>query len=175
MSTLVFRRDPHRYVTELAEQYGPVFKLRILLFHVRIWRQVHAGLTCKCLFCSQCGLPGLKTSVSTLCCVASCLLAPAETIAVHTATKPISHLCELQVVCITDPILASEVLWSRLVDKPRFLYSFLDPVRPSHMLRCQDEMNMAFSHACQSPDIYSSLWYKTSVPRGRNQQAASVS
>lgn len=35
MVDLVCRRDPHRYATELAEQYGPIFKFRLLIFHVR--------------------------------------------------------------------------------------------------------------------------------------------
>ena len=35
----------------------------------------------------------------------------------------------LQVVCITDPVLATHVLRSKHVDKLRFQYSFLDPVR----------------------------------------------
>ena len=34
-----------------------------------------------------------------------------------------------QVVCITDPVLATQVLRSKVVDKLRFQYSFLDPVR----------------------------------------------
>ena len=33
-----------------------------------------------------------------------------------------------QVVCITDPALAMDILKSPHVDKVRFLYSFLDPV-----------------------------------------------
>lgn len=35
----------------------------------------------------------------------------------------------MQVVCITDPVLATQVLRSKVVDKLRFQYSFLDPVR----------------------------------------------
>ena len=31
---LVERRDVHRYATELAERYGPIFKFRLLGFHV---------------------------------------------------------------------------------------------------------------------------------------------
>ena len=34
MMDLVCRRDPHRYATELAERYGPIFKFRLLIFHV---------------------------------------------------------------------------------------------------------------------------------------------
>ena len=34
MVDLVCRRDPHRYATELAERYGPIFKFRLLIFHV---------------------------------------------------------------------------------------------------------------------------------------------
>ena len=36
----------------------------------------------------------------------------------------------MQVVCITDPVLATHVLRSKHVDKLRFQYSFLDPVSP---------------------------------------------
>ena len=36
MVDLVCRKDPHRYATQLAEQYGPIFKFRLLIFHVRI-------------------------------------------------------------------------------------------------------------------------------------------
>ncbi len=32
---LVERKDVHRYATELAEQFGPLFKFRIMCFHVR--------------------------------------------------------------------------------------------------------------------------------------------
>lgn len=39
-----------------------------------------------------------------------------------------------QVVCITDPALAMDILKSPHVDKVRFLYSFLDPVRASSVL-----------------------------------------
>ena len=34
----------------------------------------------------------------------------------------------MQAVCITDPVLATQVLQSKVVDKLRFPYSFLDPV-----------------------------------------------
>ena len=37
----------------------------------------------------------------------------------------------LQLVCITDPAVAMDMLKSPYVDKVRFLYSFLDPVRLS--------------------------------------------
>ena len=36
MVDLVCRRDPHRYATELAERYGPIFKFRLLIFHVSL-------------------------------------------------------------------------------------------------------------------------------------------
>jgi hypothetical protein len=38
------------------------------------------------------------------------------------------HVVCAQAVCITDPVLATEVLRSKVVDKIRFQYSFLDPV-----------------------------------------------
>lgn len=35
----------------------------------------------------------------------------------------------VQCVIITDPVLATQLLRSKVVDKMRFAYSFLDPVR----------------------------------------------
>ena len=32
---LIVRKDPHRYSTVLAERFGPIFKFRVLCFHVR--------------------------------------------------------------------------------------------------------------------------------------------
>ena len=43
MVDLVCRRDPHRYVTELAETYGPIFKFRLLIFHVSLTNWAEAG------------------------------------------------------------------------------------------------------------------------------------
>jgi len=33
---LIVRKDPHRYSTVLAERFGPIFKFRVLCFHVRL-------------------------------------------------------------------------------------------------------------------------------------------
>lgn len=56
----------------------------------------------------------------------------------------------VQVVCITDPVLATQVLRSKVVDKLRFQYSFLDPVRgfqaPSIVLHCLQ----CRAHACSN-------------------------
>ena len=41
----------------------------------------------------------------------------------------------VQVVCITDPVLATHVLRSKHVDKLRFQYSFLDPVSPVPVIK----------------------------------------
>jgi hypothetical protein len=38
---LVQRKDVHRFATELAEQHGPIFKFRILCYHVRSGRPLH--------------------------------------------------------------------------------------------------------------------------------------
>ena len=38
---LLTRRDVHRYATELAERYGPIFKFRIICFHVRAYPMLH--------------------------------------------------------------------------------------------------------------------------------------
>ena len=53
----------------------------------------------------------------------------------------------MQVVCITDPVLATHVLRSKHVDKLRFQYSFLDPV--SHP--------DSFLHTSHAQAIYGSL------------------
>jgi len=45
----------------------------------------------------------------------------------HLYSSPLEFVC-MQVVCITDPVLATQVLRSKFVDKLRFEYSFLDPV-----------------------------------------------
>ena len=39
----------------------------------------------------------------------------------------------MQLVCITDPAVAMDMLKSPYVDKVRFLYSFLDPVSLSRL------------------------------------------
>lgn len=39
----------------------------------------------------------------------------------------------LQVVVITDPVLGTHVLRSKMLDKVRFQYHFLDPVCPPYM------------------------------------------
>ena len=33
---LIVRKDPHRYSTVLAERFGPIYKFRVLCFHVRL-------------------------------------------------------------------------------------------------------------------------------------------
>lgn len=38
---LIVRKDPHRYSTVLAERFGPIFKFRVLCFHVRAPRPCH--------------------------------------------------------------------------------------------------------------------------------------
>ena len=47
------------------------------------------------------------------------------------SVQPCSRdVVRMQAVCITDPVLATQVLQSKVVDKLRFPYSFLDPVSP---------------------------------------------
>ncbi len=48
MVDLVCRRDPHRYATELAEQYGPIFKFRLLIFHVSACTEPLSALQLSC-------------------------------------------------------------------------------------------------------------------------------
>ena len=38
---LIVRKDPHRYSTVLAERFGPIFKFRVLCFHVRALHPCH--------------------------------------------------------------------------------------------------------------------------------------
>lgn len=35
MWSLLASKEPHRRITELAEEFGAIFKLRLLVFHVR--------------------------------------------------------------------------------------------------------------------------------------------
>ena len=34
---LIVSRQPHRYATKLAEKFGPIFKFRVLWYHVSPW------------------------------------------------------------------------------------------------------------------------------------------
>ena len=49
-------------------------------------------------------------------------------------------------VCITDPVLATYILRSKDFDKIRFIYSFLDPVKPFSLSpeHCQQRPKFAF-------------------------------
>ncbi len=67
------------------------------------------------------------------------------------ATSPDLCSCAMQCVCITDPVLATQVLQSKVVDKLRFPYSFLDPVSPPstrHMLHGHLAMQLCCHRAC---------------------------
>ncbi len=77
-----------------------------------------------------------------------------------------SNACmRAQVVCITDPVLATQVLRSKVVDKLRFQYSFLDPVstclHPCSFTRHATAQNMPvvdrISLRRQGPDAASSM------------------
>ncbi len=35
------RKDPHRAATELAERYGPLVKVRVMMYHVRAHASMH--------------------------------------------------------------------------------------------------------------------------------------
>ena len=104
---LVQRKDVHRYATELAEQYGPIFKFRIVCFHVRKPLAPIDPLQPDRHLCRAC--PGASAR--------------------HTQTEPGMWRLLAQVICITDPVLATQMLRSKAVDKLRFQYSFLDVVR----------------------------------------------
>ena len=43
--------------------------------------------------------------------------------------------CE-QAVIVTDPVLATQILRNKAVDKLRFMYSFLDVVRAASAMLC---------------------------------------
>ena len=57
---------------------------------------------------------------------------------------------------ITDPVLATQVLRNKAVDKLRFMYSFLDVVRASAALPCAISSLAEPLHALQT-----SLWQLT--------------
>ena len=66
-------------------------------------------------------------------------------------THPDLCSCAMQCVCITDPVLATQVLQSKVVDKLRFPYSFLDPVSPPstrNMLHGHSAMQQCCHRAC---------------------------
>ncbi len=45
------RKDPHRAATELAERYGPLVKVRVMMYHVRAHAPMH-DTTTRHLCCS---------------------------------------------------------------------------------------------------------------------------
>ena len=55
----------------------------------------------------------------------------------------------VQVVCITDPVLATHVLRSKHVDKLRFQYSFLDPVSHFPVTWARSFFTAVSSNLCQ--------------------------
>lgn len=85
------------------EYMGPLPRL-----HAFICRAFHVNAICICQeVCVE------NKSLSAMCCCdVRCLYS--------------------QIVCITEPAIAMEILKSPHVDKVRFLYSFLDPVRDIH-------------------------------------------
>ena len=129
---LIVRKDPHRYSTVLAERFGPIFKFRVLCFHVsalRPCRQHDMG----CM-----SLTGLSSSAVHFDAEACLVLRGCCSLTEHSSANldvaclrsaaALTSMHSLQVVCITDPVLATHVLRSKHVDKLRFQYSFLDPV-----------------------------------------------
>lgn len=69
---LVERKDVHRYATELAEQFGPIFKFRIMCFHVRTYNPCTQPGFFHLVWCCMC-LDTCPSSYSckTLCCIAT--------------------------------------------------------------------------------------------------------
>ena len=92
MTEVLVTKEPHRLVTQLVESFGPIFKLRVLSFHVR------ARMPCFCLLWT---LPGKYQG-------AGCYA--------HLSSRSASHAACLhaQVVVITDPVRATQVSLSCL-------------------------------------------------------------
>ena len=61
------------------------------------------------------------------------------------APTPVLHL--RKVVCITDPVLATQIMRSKHFDKIRFHYSFLDPMRSSYAPIRHSKMILLQQHA----------------------------
>ena len=59
-------------------------------------------------------------------------------------------LASAQVVCITDPVLATQIMRSKHFDKIRFHYSFLDPVSFSRFV-AKMEQQMILLHVHTLP------------------------
>ena len=132
MMDLVCRRDPHRYATELAERYGPIFKFRLLIFHVSAaaMRALHHDTAIGPLRVHAV-LPRHQGSTrsSTAAILPWSVKDVASLLGMEQCVRNFPSSC-VQAVCITDPVLATQVLQSKVVDKLRFPYSFLDPVSP---------------------------------------------
>ena len=148
---LIIRKDPHRYSTVLAERFGPIFKFRVLCFHVRITLELSVLLSCSGIWRTrsnqwlELSLVGHhKNSITAACrgftgqqCHYPVHALQAMHALRHVSNSIIRTKLLVQVVCITDPVLATHVLRSKHVDKLRFQYSFLDPVSPSFISRCE--------------------------------------
>ena len=108
----LWEKDLHRIITGWANEFGPVFKLRVMQFHVSLE-----------FFCF------LVFSVSSK---------EKRRVASHppsrSSTFSLSFSLSLpqktqQAIVITDPALATHVCRSKLLDKFRFQYHFMDEVR----------------------------------------------
>ena len=47
---LIVSRQPHRYATKLAEKFGPIFKFRVLWYHVSLWPPFVSALDQHCIY-----------------------------------------------------------------------------------------------------------------------------
>ena len=63
MTQFLRTKEPHRLVTELVEQYGPIFKMRVMSFHVRCLH-AYQRLHVPWLLCSSALLHALQCAVS---------------------------------------------------------------------------------------------------------------
>ena len=108
------RHDLHKLITEWAEEYGPVFRCA-------------AG-------CASCRAQYSRQAANLrVPCRLRVVFFQVEQRWSCSRQRMLGHiligLCAGQVVVVADPVLAAHVLQSRSVDKIRFQYHFLDPVR----------------------------------------------
>ena len=116
----LLEKDLHRIITGWANEFGPVFKLRVMQFHVS--RESFCSFFLFLVF-SSLSFPSRAEPrrVSPL----SLSLARA----LSTNLSPKKKNQKRQAIVITDPALATHVCRSKLLDKFRFQYHFMDEVR----------------------------------------------
>ena len=111
----LWEKDLHRIITGWANEFGPVFKLRVMQFHVS--REFFQFSVFFFFF-----FPAKPRRVSPL---------PLSTyLNLFSLSLSLSlKKKKKQAIVITDPALATHVCRSKLLDKFRFQYHFMDEVR----------------------------------------------